>query len=150
MRKIAALIVLVFLFCGGLYAAETAETQEVYLLCKSETGKFKVINTTPDKVMYELKQLKDSANCNYTVMVSGDTGDAGYYMISVGDKSPDEIAGRAPVAGDDIQLMLGGLNPGRWFERLPVLICTEAATAGLLITLLWYYKRRKLPRQNIR
>ena len=147
---VAFFFALAFLFCGTTFAADTTESGEVYLLCKSETGKLKVINTTPNKVMQELQQLKDSANCNYTVMVNDDKGEPSYYKISVGDESVGAITGKTTTAGNESELVLGSYNPERWFERMPVLICTEAVTAALLITLAWYYKRKKLVRQKVR
>ena len=133
--------VLVFLYCGVSFASE-AGTGMVYLLCKSETGKLEVITTTPDKVMCELENLKNSTSGNYTVIVGDDTTAAGYYVISIGDEPAG--AGAVPAKDGKGKLLLGGNNPVRWFERMPTLICAEIATMVMLVTLGWYYKRRKL------
>jgi hypothetical protein len=144
-RYIAAFIfVLAILFCG-VAVADEAVAEKVYVLCKSETGKLKVINTTPDKVVHELEELKNSSDENYTVVIGGDKVVDGCYMISVGDDPAGSVTDGAVSERGGDESLLGGNNPERWFERLPALICTEVATVVLLVTLGWYYKRRKLP-----
>ena len=141
---VAAFFVLAFLFCGVSLANESAGSEKVYLLCKSETGKLEVITTTPEKVMSELETLKNSNTGNYTVIVGDDSAEAGYYMISVGDEPAGAISGGALAEDGNGNPVFGSNNSERWFERKPMFIFAEVGTVVLLLTLGWYYKR-KLP-----